>query len=64
VITVGVEVLQAGWKPLRLSVVGYDGATAVVIGLPSGDVTQALAPGAWTFAGKPLPAARGAVVTI
>jgi alpha-glucosidase len=64
VITVRVEVLQSGWKPLRLSVVGYDGATSAVVGLPSGDVTQVLVPDTWTFAGRPLSVGRGAAVTI
>ena len=64
VLTLRVEVLQAGWKPLRLRVVGYDGATSVALSLPSGDVTQALAPDTWTFSGQPLVIARGAAVTV
>ena len=63
-IALRVEVLQSGWKPLRVSVVGYDGANTAVVGLPSGDVAQALTPDRWTFAGQPLPVARGAVVTL
>ena len=55
---------MAGRKPLRASVVGYDGATSAVIALPSGDVAQALTPDTWTFAGQPLAVARGPSVTI
>jgi hypothetical protein len=61
---VDVEVLQAGWRPLRLSVVGYDGARSAVVSLPSGVQSQPLAPDAWTFSGAPLDIARGPVVTI
>jgi alpha-glucosidase len=63
-IALRVEVLQSGWKPLRVRVVGYDGATSVVLGLPSGDVPQALAADRWTFAGQPLAVGRGVAVTV
>jgi alpha-glucosidase len=60
---VGVEVLQA-WKPLRLRVVGYDGAASAEIALPGGTVSQALVADTWRFSGQPLAVARGGVVAI
>ena len=64
-LTLQVQVLQSGWRALRLAVVGYDGATSVrIVGLASGDLVQALAPDAWRFSGKPLAVARGAAVSI
>jgi len=62
-ITLRVETLQA-WKPLRLSVVGYDGAARARLVLPSGEQAQALAPDTWTFAGQPLAVGRGASVAL
>jgi alpha-glucosidase len=62
-ITLRVEVLQA-WKPLRLRVVGHDGARSAVIRSAAGDVAQTLVDEAWAFAGRPLTVARGAAVTI
>ena len=62
-IALRVETLQA-WKPLRIRVVGYDGAATATIALPSGSQAQALAPDTWTFAGQPLAVARGAAITI
>ena len=63
-IALRVEALQSGWKPLRVRVVGYDGAASAVVALPSGDLTQALAPDSWTFAGQPLAVGRGPVFTV
>jgi len=60
-ITLRVEVLQQGWKPLRVRLVGHDGATSAIVGLPAGDQAQALAPDTWTFSGQPLPVGRGPV---
>jgi len=62
-IALRVETLQA-WKPLRVRVVGYDGAATATIVLSSGSQSQALAPDSWKFAGQPLAVARGAAVTI
>jgi hypothetical protein len=61
---VRVEVLQAGWKPLRLRVVGYDGVTSAELTLPAGTQAQALTPDTWRFSGRALAVARGDVVTI
>jgi len=61
---VQVQVLQAGFRPLKLRVVGYDGATSATLALPSGTVTQPLAADTWRFSGKPLKVGRGDVVTI
>jgi alpha-glucosidase len=61
---VRVEPLQAGFRPLRLRVVGYDGAVSATIAWPSATVTQALAAGAWTFSGQALAVGVGAVVEV
>jgi alpha-glucosidase len=58
-ITLRVETLQS-WRPLRVSIVGYDGAASARIVLPSGDLAQALAVEPWKFTGQPLTVARGA----
>ena len=47
-----------------MRVVGYDGAASAVVALPSGDLTQALTPDSWTFAGQPLAVGRGPVFTV
>jgi len=62
-ITLRVETLQA-WRPLRVSVVGYDGAARARIVLPSGEQVRALVPDTWTFAGQPLAVGRGASLAI
>ena len=64
VLRVRVEVLQAGWKPLRLRVVGYDGVTTAEIVLPCGTHSQPMEPDTWRFSGQPLRVARGDIVTL
>ena len=64
VIELSVAVVESGWRPLRLSLVAYDGATSAVIDGPSGTVTQALVPYRWTFSGEPLAASRGNPVSV
>jgi alpha-glucosidase len=63
-IALRVETPQAGWKALRVSVVGYDGARSAVITLPTGEVRQALVGDTWRFSGQPLAVGRGAVFTV
>jgi alpha-glucosidase (family GH31 glycosyl hydrolase) len=58
-IVLRVETLQA-WKPLRVSVVGYDGATSSRVTLASGEQAQSLVADRWTFSGQPLAVGRGA----
>jgi hypothetical protein len=64
VLTLRVEVLQSGWRPLRVRLVGHDGASSASVRLPSGDQAQALAPDSWTFAGQPLAVTRGPVFSV
>ena len=59
-----VEKLRRGWKPLRLRIVGYDGAALALVTTPSGAFTQALSAHRWTFSGEPLPAAIGDTFTV
>jgi len=62
-IALRVEVLQSGWKPLRVRLVGHGGASSAVVTRPSGDQAQVLVPDRWTFAGRPLAVGRGPVFT-
>lgn len=64
VLHLAISEVEAGWKPLRLRVVGYDGAAQAVITTPAGTVTQDLAPHRWTFSGEPIAAAIGDAVVI
>jgi len=61
---VDIDEAHTNWKPLRLRVVGYDGAHTAVITTPAGRVTQALTPYRWTFSGEPLAAAIGDVFEV
>jgi alpha-glucosidase len=58
------EPLQAGFKPLRLRIVGYDGATSATIESPAGTVTHALAPEPWRFSGQALTTSSGSALTL
>jgi alpha-glucosidase len=60
VLDVQVRVLQAGWKPLRLRVVGYDGASQLHLRVGDQTTTMALTPFAWIFSGGTLAAATSA----
>jgi len=63
-IALRVEVLQSGWKPLRVRLVGHGGASSAVVTLPSGDQAQVLVPDRWAFAGRPLAVGRGPVFSV
>jgi alpha-glucosidase len=52
-----VSALQMGWKPLRLRVVGYDGASSVQLKAGDKTSTLALTPFVWHFSGGALAAA-------
>jgi len=62
-IVLRVETLQA-WKPLRVSVVGYDAAASVKLVLASGVQAQALVGDSWTFSGQPLAIGRGSIFAV
>jgi alpha-glucosidase len=51
-----VEVLQGGWKPLRLRVVGYDGVTTLQLRTGGQTVSMPLSPMTWHFSGGALAA--------
>lgn len=59
-----VDEVSTAWRPLRLQLVAYDGATTATVHLASGSVTQALAPSAWTFSGQPLAVQRGPALRV
>lgn len=59
-----VQTLACGWKPLRLRVIGYDGATELLLQLDGRELVQALEPGQWTASGAPLACALGASVDV
>ena len=52
------------WKPLRVSVVGYDAAASVKLVLASGVQAQALVGDSWTFSGQPLAIGRGSIFAV
>ena len=57
VLTLDVRALQTGWKPLRLRVVGYGGATSLLVRVGDKTTTLALSPFQWNFSGGALVAA-------
>ncbi len=57
VLMLDVTVLQTGWKPLCLRVVGYDGANSVQLRVGDKRSTLALSPFEWNFSGGALVAA-------
>ncbi len=59
-----IEAVATGWKPLRLRVVGYDGASSVEWLAGDTPASQRLKPHRWTFAGKPLRCAMSGVITL
>ena len=63
-LTVKVTALQTGWKPLRLRVVGYDGAQSLNLQLGETLSTLPLSPFEWNFSGGVLPAAASTSVTL
>ncbi len=57
VLNLQVTVLQSGWKPLRVRVVGYAGAQTLDLRVAEQTQTMALTPMAWNFSGGALAAA-------
>jgi alpha-glucosidase (family GH31 glycosyl hydrolase) len=64
VLALDVSVLQTGWKPLRLRVVGYDGASSLQLRIGDKASTLALTPFEWNFSGGLLPAATSAAIDL
>ena len=56
--------LRQGWRPLRVRVVGYDGARALEFETPSGHSGMRLAPAHWRFSGDELAVGIGDVVPL
>ena len=63
-IEVAVKVLQSGWKPLRLQVVAYDGATVANVAIAGQVALHTLQPHAWRMSGGLLQASRSEPITI
>ena len=61
---IAVKVLQSGWKPLRLQVVGYDGASTVEITVNQKTESLQLAEHTWRMSGGSLLAACSPVLNI
>jgi alpha-glucosidase len=59
VLKLQVDNVHTAWKPLRLRVVGYDGAQSAEISTSAGTVTQNLKPYRWLFSGQQLDACIG-----
>ncbi len=64
VLALQVRVLQAGWKPLRLRVVGYAGASALRLQVGEQTSHLALSPYTWNFSGGALAAAGCAPIDL
>ena len=64
VLTVDVSALQTGWKPLRLRVVGYCGASSVQLRVGDKHSTLPLTPFVWNFSGGALSAAGSAPIDL
>ena len=59
------QVLQQGWKPLRLHVVGYDGAAFAEVAVEDGVTTvMTLEPQPWRMSGGLVPASRGPAIEL
>ena len=59
-----VRCLAGGHGPLRLRLVGYDGASAAIVETAAGTQRLALVPHAWRFSGAPLAAAISPALTV
>jgi alpha-glucosidase len=59
-----VRAVQTGWKPLRLRVVGYDGADRVALEVDGETSTLALVPNRWRLSGGELFASIGEPVSV
>ena len=57
-----VDVLQAGWKPLRLRVVGYEGVTTLQLRMGRHSVSMPLSPMTWHFSGGALDVSTSAPI--
>ncbi len=63
-LTVEVQVLQGGWKPLRLAVVGYDGARRLRLVSAQGELEHTMAPHRWRMTGAELAASLSPPVVL
>ena len=64
VLTLNVTALQTGWKPFRLRVVGYGGASSVQLRVGDKTFTLVLTPFEWNFSGGALAAASSAPIDV
>jgi hypothetical protein len=63
-LVVNIQVLQSGWRPLRLRVLGYDCAKQVEFTAGGSTTTLALEPTPWRMSGGLLPATGSSVIEI
>ena len=63
-LSVEVNVLHNGWKPLRLRIVGYDGVTAMSLSRDGASAPLVLQPHPWKLSGGSLQAVMSAAVEI
>ncbi len=54
-----VDAVDTAWRPLRMRLVGYDGAQSATVTTPGGTLQQTLSPQPWTCSGAPLDARAG-----
>lgn len=64
VLLLDVDALQGGWKPLRMRVVGYDGATTLQLRTGGQTASMPLSPMAWQFSGGILAASTSMAITV
>lgn len=63
-IEVWIDNIDTTWRPVRLRVVAYDGATRLRVHGPAGEAVHALSAHAWAFSGAVLACAMGPVLEI
>ena len=63
-IEVAVKILQTGWKPLRLQVVAYDGATVANVAIAGQVAMHTLQPFAWRMSGGLLDASCSQTIAV
>ena len=59
-----VKILQTGWKPLRLQVVAYDGATVANVAIAGQVAMHTLQPFAWRMSGGLLDASCSQTIAV